>query len=910
MKYYVVLLTVIVINSVNAFAQLQVNNNAPYNTAAGAGNTLLGTGVTATNFSFYGNPIQMGLFYDGLNSVGIDSGIVLSTGDIGDLPLPGWGGGGWITQGAMPGTEGWWGPADMGTQGNNDLFEVANSVAALVNQPNIVVSSANDAAVLEFDFIPQDDTVQFRFVFGSEEYSCCENGPYNDVFGFFVSGPGISGPYSSPVGFPNGSINIANVPGTGTPGVQGSGLPITISTIYNDPWQTPPTMYDQFYVDNQNYNNVQMYGYTTILTATMVVTPCETYHIRLAIADGSDTALDSWVFLEANSFSSSSVTVEAQPSYPPGIGGDSTLFEGCGSVDLTFERYDLINQPLTINYTLSGTATNGVDYTALSGTIDFLPGQTTQALTLEALDDGLYEGFETIIIEVDADISSCGSGGSNIITIYVNDPYPVTTSASNQTLDYNIECEENIGVEVLSGLPGFTYEWNTGETTDSITINPLSNQMYVVTVTDTCGVNYGVDTVFVDVIRNPVEVSANDTSVNCPNDPALIILDVSGGNPPYSITWDNGAVDTTRQDLIASITTNFGITVTDECGVDYSVVRPTVFVPIQPQLEAILTSDTVEIDCPGEVVAVVGRAEGGFGQYQTTWDNWQTNNNTLITYPQQTTTYFYQVQDYCQATTVTVPFHVIVPEFDPIQLDIFSQQYACPGDSVAILIFPMGGQGDYEFAWSNFAGNNDTIVIYPEETVTYTVEVTDACDNTTTAEKTIYVYVPKAEFDFDFIGGNLVEFTDNSSEDVEFYEYTFSSGDIMNTPDFTYQFHETSLEQVQLVVTNDHGCTDTTSNTLIPPFQLFVPNSFTPNSDGKNDILYVDGIGFLPGTFTMWIYNRWGDLLKVIQDPTSEGWDGKNCPPGSYVYRIEVQGYSDAGYITDYSSMGTITLIR
>ena len=63
--------------------------------------------------------------------------------------------------------------------------------------------------------------------FGSSEYFEWENTQYNDVFGFFISGPGISGPYSSPPGFPNGSINIATVPNSNPP------LPITISSINN-----------------------------------------------------------------------------------------------------------------------------------------------------------------------------------------------------------------------------------------------------------------------------------------------------------------------------------------------------------------------------------------------------------------------------------------------------------------------------------------------------------------------------------------------------------------------------------------------------------------------------------------------------------------------------------------------------
>ena len=62
----------------------------------------------------------------------------------------------------------------------------------------------------------------------------------------------------------------------------------------------------------------------------------------------------------------------------------------------------------------------------------------------------------------------------------------------------------------------------------------------------------------------------------------------------------------------------------------------------------------------------------------------------------------------------------------------------------------------------------------------------------------------------------------------------------------------------------------------------------------------------------MWIYNRWGNLITIIEDPAM-GWDGggkEGAEIGSYIYRVEVQGYGENGYITDFTSMGSITLIR
>ena len=125
--------------------------------------------------------------------------------------------------------------------------------------------------------------------FASEEYLTFVNSSFNDVFAFLISGPGITGPYASPPAFPGGAINIAVVPNTNPV------LPVTISTV-NDQ------------INSQYYNHDSMTtvsafnGYTDVFTATAIVQPCNVYHIKLAIADGTDQSYDSGVLFEAGSF--------------------------------------------------------------------------------------------------------------------------------------------------------------------------------------------------------------------------------------------------------------------------------------------------------------------------------------------------------------------------------------------------------------------------------------------------------------------------------------------------------------------------------------------------------------------------------------------------------------------------------
>src|SRR5690606_39091386 len=110
--------------------------------------------------------------------------------------------------------------------------------------------SIYDKSVLEFDFIPTGDTISFNYVFASSEYNSFTCTQYNDAFGFFLSGPGINGPFS------NNAVNLAVVPNTT--------IPITVNTVNSgsptgggsastcaaaDPnWQAN----SQYFVGNQN----------------------------------------------------------------------------------------------------------------------------------------------------------------------------------------------------------------------------------------------------------------------------------------------------------------------------------------------------------------------------------------------------------------------------------------------------------------------------------------------------------------------------------------------------------------------------------------------------------------------------------------------------------------------------------
>jgi hypothetical protein len=158
-------------------------------------NVLVGGGVTISNVTFTGDPSQIGSFDGTATTIGIGPGLMLGSGDVNGAIGPNNDGSMSLPMG------GFMGPGDP------DLYDIINRTSG--------TTVSVDAAVFEFDFIPTGYTIKFNYVFGSEEY--LEFAPpanpmgVNDAFGFFLSGPGIAGP------FINGAKNIALIPGTTTP---------------------------------------------------------------------------------------------------------------------------------------------------------------------------------------------------------------------------------------------------------------------------------------------------------------------------------------------------------------------------------------------------------------------------------------------------------------------------------------------------------------------------------------------------------------------------------------------------------------------------------------------------------------------------------------------------------------------
>ena len=295
-------------------------------------NVLLGSGVTVSNISFNGVPVTIGSFNASNTNLGIDEGIIMTTGTI--LNVPG---------------EGPHGPNNSPGAGKD------NNAPGYPLLSNLIGNIATyDAAILEFDFVPYSDSVKFNYVFGSEEYPEYVSSTFNDAFAFFISGPGI----------PGGMQNIAQVPF--------GGGPVTINNVNNGQANAGPCQNCTYYNNNGDGNSapqnssvnfIQYDGFTDVMTAESAVQCGQTYHLIICIADAGDGLLDSGIFLEANSLSSKTpVEIEYTVSQEL-FGSPDIIGEGCVTTTVTLERDPAQSaSSMTIPINVLGTATEGVDF--------------------------------------------------------------------------------------------------------------------------------------------------------------------------------------------------------------------------------------------------------------------------------------------------------------------------------------------------------------------------------------------------------------------------------------------------------------------------------------------------------------------------------------------------------------------
>lgn len=552
--------------------------------------------VETGSISYTGNNLASGYFSNGGTSINLEDGIILSTGNA------------------------------QSCVGPNEQYNTGNSFLDFGTDPDLsqMVNTAimYDIAALEFDFTPTTDQISFEFVFASEEYCEYVNSSFNDVFGFFISGPGINGPFS------NNAENIALVPNSNNYTAINSVNHLSNPTYYVNNIPSDQHSSIPSYLQCENYpisqngiaiNDIEYDGFTSVMTAMANVEPCETYHIKLIIADVADGYYDSAVFLKANSFSSgenAEVYTEAQG----GGAASNVSYESCDDAYFVFERVsEDLSQPLEISYVLSpfSTATAGLDYEALPSSITIPAGDSVYYLPLTVYDDAILEGTETIILELDA---PCSCAIPNI-SMFIEDIEPLAV-----VTDDVFFCDPVpliIEPTITGGWGSYTFLWNTGDTTAMLDFYADADTLLSIVVIDECG-NSIESFVDIEIVESPT-ATISGTELVCMENPDAELQIAFTGDGPWELiyTIDNvaqPAINVSENPFVleTSVLGTFQLQSVNNMGCIGTVAGLATVAPVELSID-FTTSDE---SCPGaEDGSISITPSGGSAPYDFAWSN-------------------------------------------------------------------------------------------------------------------------------------------------------------------------------------------------------------------------------------------------------------------------------------------------
>lgn len=501
--------------------------------------------------------------------------------------------------------------------------------------------------------------------------------------------------------------------------------------------------------------------------------------------------------------------------------------------------------------------------------------------------------------------NSLGCTGSGLVIVTVNS-LPFANAGSDVAICAGGDV--TIGGSP-TGPPATNFQWSPGaglssSTTSNPVAAPSSTTSYIVLVTDPNQCS-NTDTITVAVNALPTIDAGSDLNV-CIG--SSVTIDATGSGT-FAWSPSAGLNDASIEDPIASptTTTTYTVTLTDANTCTASDVV-TVTVNSLPTVDA----GTDSWLCQGFFADLSGTSSGGNALWTPSASVVTPNALVTTANPSATTTFTLTITDAnnCVASdAVTISVGVDPP------IDAGSGSTVCNGTAVALGGSPTSVPGS-SYLWTPAAGLDDPTspnpLASPTVTTTYTLTVSnDTC--TSTASVLVGISsTAQADFTARFEAGceNLRGFFLDASAGAVSWQWDFGQGTTSSEENAQAFMPYGQATTVTLVITDAGGCTDTTRqvftmDTYANLVNVSVPNVFTPNGDGQNDVFAPDTDAFLGPCTEMNVFNRWGEGVFVSQG-NNITWDGRNysgepCTAGTYFFVIKVK---------ELEFKGSVTLVR
>lgn len=493
-------------------------------------------------------------------------------------------------------------------------------------------------------------------------------------------------------------------------------------------------------------------------------------------------------------------------------------------------------------------------------------------------------GNYTVML-VSVDSASCLKTDTDYVEVFINLPPvaaidPVNPICKGDSLQLNV-------------VGGLVYDWQPNyniinSNTATPTVFPDTATIYTVIISDSCGT----DTAQILINIHPKNISISPDTMICLGE--NVTLNAIGGG---TYLWGTNAtlsnINIANPVATPNTNTTYSVSITDLNG---CVWDTTVTVSLDTLMPVALASADVSI-CPGDTIEIY--AEGG---HSYSWSPTSTiinpTDSLIKVFPSQSTNYVVEVANGCGVDYDTVLVHV-----QSLYSSMISDTNVCAGDYANL--WAVGGTS---YLWQPTGETTSNIHPMVYEPTTFSVEITDAI-GCTSSSLTVFVDVlPKPTVE---IGANIetawgTQVQLNPTTNGISYSWSPSEGlSCLTCLNPTVKADETST--YILTVLGVNGCYNSDTITIYYDGSIYVPNSFTPDGNGENDIFYAYGKDIVKLEFN--IFDRWGERIFFTDDIT-KGWDGtykgKTLPNGVYIWKI---WYQDVLGISG-NLIGKVTLVK
>ena len=573
----------------------------------------------------------------------------------------------------------------------------------------------------------------------------------------------------------------------------------------------------------------------------------------------------------------------------------TTNYQVTASVGLTFTTS-------STNVTCFGGNDGTATVTVSNGTPPYQYNWNGVGNTANATTTGLAAGVATVTV---SDANCSGTATFNI-----TQPTAVTVNLVSQTpVSCNGGSNGTVTVSGAGGNPGYTYVWSDGQTGATDSVLPAGTITVTVSDVNLCTASQ----TFTTTQPSQLVLTVTENDAVCFNGAdGNATANATGGTPPYTFIWSDGQ---TEQMAIALAGGAYTVTVTDAKGCKANA--PTV---INQPTDLIISAPTTAVKCIGDKNGTISpSATGGIAPYDFSASQDGSNfvyatNGIIIGL--DTGTYLVYLSD-SNGCTKTLP--VYVPNATPNGFTTATDSTLCYGpaynDGAAYISTTTPANGPYQYGIDGGAlqdtGYFAGLSARPHMIVTVNVNgCIDSVPVLVSEPLPVIVEVVPDTVILPLGQSQSVQVNYLNATNPTYSWVGFEGLSCMDCPNPVVTSYAPGDYSITVSMVNGSAtCYGSAmlNVQVLPHKPVFIPNSFSPNGDGNNDVFLIYGEDIK--VVTLKVFNRWGILVFESENPYG-GWDGTYRSllqdPGVYVYVADITFLDD----TTQKKTGSITLIR